>query len=206
MEHNGVQIGHPLLLFPLPLPRLAPGGVSKGEGPCPRPPSPWGLVSKGGGQGPRPLCRFMGVRGEIEIPPRFSLGGPGGTFSFQKRISPLASAGNPGPLWKQTVLSDFKIKQKYLISRYIYSYQVMYMRTEILKYGRIRDLRNDRGLTQKDVANVLHVSQNTYSQYEIGVSRYPLDAIIKLAEYYGVSIDYLVGLTDEPKPYPRKKK
>ena len=69
------------------------------------------------------------------------------------------------------------------------------MRTEILKYGRIRDLRNDRGLTQKDVANVLHVSQNTYSQYEIGVSRYPLDAIIKLAEYYGVSIDYLVGLT-----------
>lgn len=67
-------------------------------------------------------------------------------------------------------------------------------------------MRNDRGLTQKDVANVLHVSQNTYSQYEIGVSRYPLDATIKLAEYYGVSIDYLVGLTDEPKPYPRKKK
>ena len=61
-------------------------------------------------------------------------------------------------------------------------------------------------LTQEDVAKVLHVSQNTYSQYEIGVSRYPLDAIIKLAEYYGVSIDYLVGLTDEPKPYPRKKK
>ena len=54
-----------------------PGGVSKGEGPCPRPPSPWGLVSKGGGQGPRPLCRFKGVRGEIEIPPRFSLGGQG---------------------------------------------------------------------------------------------------------------------------------
>ena len=60
------------------------------------------------------------------------------------------------------------------------------------------------GFTQKDVANVLHVT-NTYSKYEIGVSRYPLDAIIKLAEYYGVSIDYLVGLTDEPKPYPRKK-
>ena len=82
----------------------------------------------------------------------------------------------------------------------------MYMRTEILKYGRIRDLRNDRGLTQKDVANVLHVSQNTYSQYEIGVSRYQLDAIIKLAEYYGVSIDYLVGLTYEPKHYPLNKK
>ena len=77
-----------------------------------RPSSPWGLVSKGGGRGPRPLCRFKGVRGEIEIPPRFSLGGPGGTFSFQKRISPLAS--RPGnrdcPLREQAVLSDFQIK------------------------------------------------------------------------------------------------
>lgn len=80
------------------------------------------------------------------------------------------------------------------------------MRTEILKYGRIRDLRIDRGLTQEQIAEVLHVSQNTYSQYEIGTSRYPLDAVVKLAEYYGVSVDYLVGLTDEDKPYPRKKK
>ncbi len=81
----------------------------------------------------------------------------------------------------------------------------MPMRTEILKYGRIRDLRIDRGLTQTQVAAVLHVSQNTYSQYEIGTSRYPLDVVVQLAEYYGVSVDYLVGLTDEPTPYPRKK-
>lgn len=80
------------------------------------------------------------------------------------------------------------------------------MRTEILKYGRIRDLRNDRGLTQKQIAGVLNVSQNTYSQYEIGISRFPLDAVIKLAEYYNVSVDYLVGLTDESAPYPRKKR
>ncbi len=80
------------------------------------------------------------------------------------------------------------------------------MRTEILKYGRIRDIRTDRGLTQGDVAKILHVSQNTYSQYEIGTTRYPLDAVVILAEYYGVSVDYLVGLTDEPTPYPRKKK
>ena len=66
-------------------------------------PIPRGLDSKGGGRGPRPLCRFKGVRGEIEIPPRFSLGGSGGTFSFQKRISPLASAGNPGPLREQGI-------------------------------------------------------------------------------------------------------
>ena len=81
----------------------------------------------------------------------------------------------------------------------------MPMRTEILKYGRIRDLRIDRGLTQTQVAAVLHVSQNTYSQYEIGTSRYPLDVVVQLAEDYGVSVDYLVGLTDEPTPYPRKK-
>lgn len=80
------------------------------------------------------------------------------------------------------------------------------MRTEILKYGRIRDLRIDKGLTQEQIAKILHVSQNTYSQYEIGTSRYPLDAVVTLAEYYGVSVDYLVGLTDEPAPYPRKRK
>ena len=79
------------------------------------------------------------------------------------------------------------------------------MRTEILKYGRIRALRNDHGLTQKQIAKLLNVSQNTYSQYEIGVSRFPLDVVVKLAEYYNVSVDYLVGLTDETVPYPRKR-
>ena len=82
----------------------------------------------------------------------------------------------------------------------------MGMRTEVLKYGRIRDLRIDRGLTQAQVAEVLHVSQNTYSQYEIGTTRYPLDVVVTLAEFYGVSVDYLVGLTDEAAPYPRRKK
>ena len=80
------------------------------------------------------------------------------------------------------------------------------MRTEILKYGRIRDLRNDRGLTQQQIAELLNVSQNTYSQYEIGTSRFPLDTVVKLAEFYEVSVDYLVGLTDDPTPYPRKRK
>ena len=47
------------------------------------------------------------------------------------------------------------------------------MKTEILKYERIRDMRIDRGLTQKEVAKVINVKQNTYSQYEIGVLNYP---------------------------------
>lgn len=95
---------------------------------------------------------------------------------------------------------------KYLKFRYIYSSLVMYMRTEILRYGRIRDIRNDRGLTQEQIARFLHVSQNTYSQYEIGTTRFPLDVVVKLAEYYNVSMDYLVGLTDDPTPYSRKRR
>ena len=80
------------------------------------------------------------------------------------------------------------------------------MRTEILKYERIRNLRIDNGLTQKQIAELLHISQNTYSQYEIGVTRYPLDAVVTLARFYNISIDYLVGLTDETAPYPRKQR
>lgn len=76
----------------------------------------------------------------------------------------------------------------------------------MLKYERIRDMRIDKGLTQKDVADVINVKQNTYCQYEIGVLNYPLDVVIKLAQYYNVSVDYLVGLTDQPEPYPRKRK
>lgn len=82
----------------------------------------------------------------------------------------------------------------------------MSMHTEILKYHRIRDIRMDRDLTQAEIASLLHVSQNTYAQYELGITRYPLDAVVALAEYYNVSLDYLVGLTDEQTPYPRKRR
>jgi transcriptional regulator with XRE-family HTH domain len=78
------------------------------------------------------------------------------------------------------------------------------MRYETLPYERIRNLRVDADLTQETVAQMLGVKQNTYSQYEIGVLRYPIEVLIKLALYHNTSIDYLVGLTDEPKPYKRK--
>ncbi len=77
----------------------------------------------------------------------------------------------------------------------------MQVRNEILPYERIRNLRIDRGFTQKQVAEFLHIKQNTYSQYEIGVLNYPLDVVIRLAQFYDVSVDYLVGLTDNEKPY-----
>ena len=79
----------------------------------------------------------------------------------------------------------------------------MNMRIEQLPYERIRNLRQDADLTQEDVAEYLNVSQNTYSQYETGTLRFSLEVVIKLALYYDTSMDYLVGLTDERKPYPR---
>ncbi|MBP3493712.1 MAG: helix-turn-helix transcriptional regulator [Oscillospiraceae bacterium] len=78
------------------------------------------------------------------------------------------------------------------------------MRYEILKYETIRNLRIDNGYTQKQIAEYLHIKQNTYSQYEIGVLNYPVDVIVKLADFYGVSTDYLLGRTDVPEPYPKK--
>ena len=80
------------------------------------------------------------------------------------------------------------------------------MRHEIMKYERIRNLRIDKGLTQEALAKVLNIKQNTYSQYEIGVLNYPLEVVIQLAVYYHTSVDYLVGLTDNPVPYERNKK
>ena len=98
-----MQIGHPLLLFPLPLPIPKRGFQRRGPSPSPK---------KGfqrGGPQPAPLCRFKGVRGEIEIPPRFSLGGRGGHSLFKREYPPgfsvpnrYSSAGNPGNLFGKT--------------------------------------------------------------------------------------------------------
>ena len=66
---------------------------------------------------------------------------------------------------------------------------------------RLKDLREDSDLTQKMVADFLHVKQNTYSQYENGQRQIPIDMLIELARFYGVSTDYLLELTDERKPY-----
>lgn len=69
-------------------------------------------------------------------------------------------------------------------------------------YRRIRDLREDHDLLQKDVANYLNCTQVCYSNYEIGKRDIPTDVLIKLCRYYHTSVDYLLGLTDEQTPYP----
>ena len=71
---------------------------------------------------------------------------------------------------------------------------------------RIRDLREDKDLTQKQIAEILLCDQSLYSKYERGERVLPLDVAIKLAAFYKTSVDYLVGLTDESKPYPKAKK
>ena len=62
---------------------------------------------------------------------------------------------------------------------------------------RLKDLREDRDLTQKKLSEYLHIKQNTYSQYENGQRQIPLEILIKLADYYDITLDYLVGRTDK---------
>ena len=70
-------------------------------------------------------------------------------------------------------------------------------------YQRIRDLREDRDLMQKDLAAYLKCTQVCYSNYEMGTRDIPTDVLKALAIYYDTSVDYILGLTDEPKPYPK---
>ena len=68
-------------------------------------------------------------------------------------------------------------------------------------YQRIKDLREDKDLSQKEIAKILNMSQTGYSKYEVGTNDIPTKILIKLAQFYNTSVDYLLGLTDNKKPY-----
>ena len=68
---------------------------------------------------------------------------------------------------------------------------------------RLRDLREDRDMSQAAMAKLLKCSQQTYSRYESHTTEIPLESLIFLSEYYDTSTDYLLGITDQIKPYPR---
>lgn len=68
-------------------------------------------------------------------------------------------------------------------------------------YQRLKELREDRDLNQQTLADLLNISQTTYSRYESGTLDIPSVSLIKLAKFYGTSTDYLLGLTDNKKPY-----
>lgn len=67
-----------------------------------------------------------------------------------------------------------------------------------MPYQRIRDLREDADLTQKQIAELLNMHKTTYVRYESGEREIPLKIAIALANYYGVTLDYLAGLSDQP--------
>lgn len=67
------------------------------------------------------------------------------------------------------------------------------------EFPRIRDMREDHDLTQRQLADILGMPQQQYYRYEKGYRDFPLDVLIRLSELYGVSVDYLLGLTSNPK-------
>lgn len=69
---------------------------------------------------------------------------------------------------------------------------------------RLKSIREDRDYTQSDIAKILNVKQNTYSQYENGDRQIPIDALIKLAIFYNLSLDYILELIKDPEPLKRK--
>ena len=74
----------------------------------------------------------------------------------------------------------------------------------IMYENRLRDLREDRDLKQRDIAELLKVHQTTYSDYELGRLNIPVAVLHTLADFYGVSVDYLLCRTNSKNPYPKK--
>ena len=72
-----------------------------------------------------------------------------------------------------------------------------------MMYKRIRDLREDNDLTQQQMADKLFINRRTYSSYEVGSRSIPIEILSKIADIFDTSIDYLVGRTDEKRPYPK---
>lgn len=72
--------------------------------------------------------------------------------------------------------------------------------------NRLKDLREDKDILQKDIAKIINTTQTNYSKYELEKIEIPNKVLIQLAFFYNTSIDYILGLTNETKPYPRIKK
>lgn len=74
---------------------------------------------------------------------------------------------------------------------------------DIVNINRLKDLREDKDLTQNDVAKILNTTQQQYSKYEIGIRLIPIDKLNKLADFYKTSTDYILGRTNIRKPYAK---
>ncbi len=74
-----------------------------------------------------------------------------------------------------------------------------------MKIERLREIREDYDLTQQDIAKVLNTTQQQFSKYELGIILIPIEKLAILADYYNTSVDYLIGRTNDAKPYEKKK-
>lgn len=74
----------------------------------------------------------------------------------------------------------------------------------MIYYERIREIREDNRYTQQAIANILNIGQRTYSDYESGRTRIPVDSLIILAKFYNVSMDYITGVSNVQKPFPKQ--
>lgn len=68
---------------------------------------------------------------------------------------------------------------------------------------RLKEIREDKDYKQSDIAKVLNTTQQQYSKYELSLQVIPVERLVKLAKFYNTSVDYLIGLTNERKPYPK---
>ena len=84
-------------------------------------------------------------------------------------------------------------------------YTILCKVVNFVRYNeRIREIREDNALTQQNIADLLHVGQRTYSDYESGKTRIPLDSLLLLARFYNVSVDYISGVSDIKNEYPKQ--
>ncbi len=74
-----------------------------------------------------------------------------------------------------------------------------------MQFKRLKDLREDKELKQENIAMLLNITRQQYGLYETGKRTIPIDLLIKLSKFYNTSADYIIGLTNEIKPYPRSK-
>ncbi len=74
-----------------------------------------------------------------------------------------------------------------------------------MRYQRMKDLRQDKDLYQKDIAKILNLNQQAYSRYETGNKTITTELLVKLALFYNTSTDYILGLTNIKEPYPKRK-
>lgn len=116
----------------------------------------------------------------------------------------LFQTGDRNAFTCKYMTKNFLIQHFHKNLRYRKLYQLVRKAVGGVFFQRLKDLREDRDLRQEDVAEILGISQTVYSRYERGFQTIPVTHLLKLADYYKVSTDYILGRTNNSKPYNTK--